>query len=111
MGFGIVRSEWIEFLQVAEEFPEWCLWNQSPSIDVDDGTCLFRQDILWYELFEAFDKGRCTFSTFMERPAWTSEVFQKVAAVFNGFVDIESGDERADPVAMSSVRVSTTAGR
>lgn len=44
-GFGIVRSEWIEFLQVAEEFRS-DVSEINLGIDVDDGACLFRQDIL-----------------------------------------------------------------
>ncbi len=43
--FGIVRSEWIEFLQVAEEFRS-DVSEVNLGIDIDDGACLFRQDIL-----------------------------------------------------------------
>lgn len=43
--FGIVRSEWIELLQVAEEFRS-DVSEINLGIDVDDGACLFRQDIL-----------------------------------------------------------------
>lgn len=43
---GLALSvEWIEFLQVAEEFRS-DVSEINLGIDVDDGACLFRQDIL-----------------------------------------------------------------
>lgn len=44
-GFGIVRTEWIEFLKVAEEFRS-DVSEINLGMDIDDGTCLFRQDVL-----------------------------------------------------------------
>lgn len=66
-GFGIVRSEWIEFLQVAEEFRS-DVSEINLGIDVDDGACLFRQDICDTNSSKRSIKAG-TFSTFMERPA------------------------------------------
>ena len=44
-GLGIVRSEGVELLQVVEEF--WSnVFEVNLGIDVDDGTCLFRQDVV-----------------------------------------------------------------
>ena len=40
-----------------------------------------------------------------------SEVLKQVAAMFDRLINIKTGNGRAEPVAMSSVRVSTTAGR
>ena len=45
--FGIVRSEWIEFLQVAEEFRS-DVSEINLGIDVDDGACPVSYTHLWY---------------------------------------------------------------
>ena len=91
--FVVVRPKRIESLQVRMEF-----WSDITeiyfSIDVDDRTSLFRQDVVGYiflesagEFFHIFRFHRQAGSIGM-----STEVFQQIATMLDGLVHIESRD-------------------